>query len=232
MIFIMRLSYIVLFVTFTSSVSFGQRSYNPGLKKELDSILYEDQRYRELVFSDLLKTKTDSIAAVYKIDKKYIVEHLMTTMQKVDSTNLVRVEAIIKQYGYPGKSLVGTPANEAAFYVIQHSDHIDQYIPIIKKAAEQKELSFTLYAMMLDRSLMYNRKEQIYGTQAKGFETIDKATGKKIFKMIIWPVQNPKTVNALRKKAGFDQTIEENAQRLGVEYEVLTLQQVKAMQGK
>jgi hypothetical protein len=144
----------------------------------------------------------------------------------------VRVEAIIKQYGYPGKSLVGTPANEAAFYVIQHSDHIDQYIPIIKKAAEQKELSFTLYAMMLDRSLMYNRKEQIYGTQAKGFETIDKATGKKIFKMIIWPVQNPKTVNALRKKAGFDQTIEENAQRLGVEYEVLTLQQVKAMQGK
>ena len=34
----------------------------------------------------------------------------------------------------PGKSLVGEPANETAYYVIQHSDKIEQYFPVVEKA--------------------------------------------------------------------------------------------------
>jgi len=210
--------------------SFGQQQLNLKLKKELDSIYTEDQQYRNLLFSDQLKDKTDSIAAFYKVNKKELINFLMLASENTDSTNMVRVREIIRQYGYPGKSLVGVPANEAAFFVIQHSKNIDEYLPLIKKAAEQKELRFQLYAMMLDRSLMHSGKEQLYGTQGKGIQVTDKQTGKKIFTMIIWPIKNEKTVNALRKKAGFSETVEENAKRLGIDYIVYTLKQVKELE--
>ncbi len=60
--------------------------------------------------------------------------------------------------------MVDTPANEAAWYIIQHSNKIHQYIDLIKKAADEHELPFHLYAMMLDRDLMDLGKEQMYGT--------------------------------------------------------------------
>jgi hypothetical protein len=215
-----------------SSIIYGQTEINSKLKKELDSIYGVDQKYRELLFSDILKTKADSVAASYSIATTDLSTYLMSNMMKADSSNLARTEQILNQYGYPGKSLVGIPTNEAAFYVIQHSEKIDQYLPIVKKAADQKELPFKLYAMMLDRSMMNEGKEQIYGTQATGFEVFNPQTGKKEFKMIIWPIQNAPTVNERRKKAGFDQTVEENAKRLGTNYEALTLKQVEEMRGR
>lgn len=214
------------------TIAFGQTKINLNLKKELDSIYFEDQRYRELLFSDLYKNKSDSIANSYKISSKELQNYLMSTMQKVDSSNMTRVEQILNQYNYPGKTLVGTHTNEAAFYVIQHSQYIDKYLPIIKKAADDKELPFKLYAMMLDRSLMDNGKEQIYGTQGQGFEVIDSESGKREIKKIIWPIKDASTVNSKRKKAGFDQTVEQNAKRLGIEYKVLTLQEVKKLKGQ
>jgi hypothetical protein len=150
---------------------------------------------------------------------------LMKIQTEVDSSNVKRVEAIIKQYGYPGRSLVGTPTNEAAFYVIQHSTVIDKYLPLIEQAAVKKELPFHLYAMMKDRSLMYNKKEQIWGTQGRGQSILNKATGKNEFKFFIWPIANPANVNKRRKEAGFEQTVEENAKRLGIPYKVYTLDQ-------
>jgi hypothetical protein len=94
----------------------------------------------------------------------------MKLQTESDSSNVKRVVVIIKQYGYPGKTLVGEPTNEAVFYVLQHSTVIDKYLPLIEKAVKEKQLPFHLYAMMKDRSLMYNKKEQIWGTQAKGDE--------------------------------------------------------------
>lgn len=61
-----------------------------------------------------------------------------------------------------GKSLVGTPTIEAAFYVIQHSPKISQYFPLIERAGKRNELSFTLFAKMHDRLLVNQKKEQKY----------------------------------------------------------------------
>ena len=49
-------------------------------------------------------------------------------MRKIDSINILEIEGIIKQYGYPSKSTVGEPANKAAFYVIQHSNKINKHL--------------------------------------------------------------------------------------------------------
>ena len=222
-----------IFILFFSLSTFGQSKINLTLKNELDSILSEDQNLRELISSDLLQTKSDSLASVFKIDKKDLVPYIIKQIPISDSLNLIRVEQIIKEYGYPGISLVGPETNEAAYYVIQHSTKIDKYLSLIKKAADKKELRFTLYAQMLDRSLMYKGKEQIYGTQGKGLQVLNKETGTKEFKTVIWPIKDVADVNKRRKKAGFKSTVEQYAkQSLGIDYKILTLEDIKKMQSE
>lgn len=202
----------------------------PALKHELDSIYVLDQHYRELMGAISTPRRADSLGAVFGVAGTQVNGHLIGLMLRVDSSNIRRIGQILRQYGYPGKSLVGAPANEAAFYVIQHSNRIPQYLPVVKQAAERGELPFRLYAMMLDRQLMYEGKAQVYGPQGRGFPVRSPATGASEFKMVIWPIKDPGGVNARRKAAGFDQTVEENAKRLGIAYRPLTLKEVRQMQ--
>lgn len=141
---------------------------------------------------------------------------------RLDSLNVIYIEGIFRKFGYPGKTLVDTPANESAWYIIQHSQKIHQYIPMMKKAADEGELPFHLYAMMLDRDLMYHRQEQVYGSQVS---CNDLKNGK--HECFVWPIKEAATVNERRKKSGFDQTVEDNAKRLGVTYRVVKMDEVK-----
>ena len=217
---------IILLLLITVTFVKAQVRIDTALKKELDSMYVLDQKYRRLTAAKLDSNKSDSLAKLYHINKKELPDHLWKLQTNADSSNVKRVEQIIKQYGYPGKSIVDTPTNEAAFYVLQHSTVIDRYLPLIELAAQKKELPFRLYAMMKDRSLMYNKKEQIWGTQAKGMNIINKETGKPKWMFFIWPITDPENVNKRRKEAGFDQTVEEYAKRLGLTYKAYTLQQV------
>lgn len=208
----------------------AQPNPNLVLKHELDSIYVLDQRYRELLGLGLTPRARDSVAAALGVAADQAQNQLIRRMLDTDSSNIRRISQIIQQHGYPGKSLVGVPTNEVAFYVIQHSNRIPKYLPLVKQAAQRGDLPFPEYAKMLDRQLMYEGKEQLYGTQGSGFTVVDRTTGKSEFKKVIWPIKNPSQVNQRRKEAGFDQTVEENAKRLNIPYQVLTLAEVKKMQ--
>ena len=195
---------------------------NPPLKQELDSLYVQDQIFREAMLDPAKTRQRDSLARRYQLPADKVTAGLISQMVLADSSNLRRVRAIIKRYGYPGKTLVGTPTNEAAFYVIQHSSRIPEYLPLIKQAAEQGELPFHLYAMMLDRQLMYAGQPQVYGTQGRSFPDAHP---------FIWPIADPDHVNERRRQAGFTQTVEENAARLHIPYQVLTMEEVKHMPG-
>jgi hypothetical protein len=221
--------FIVLLLSFFVTSASGQTSINLTLKSELDSIFQLDQKYRLLLISEELKSRPESVAKSYGVEASQLQNFLITKMVSIDSSNIKRIDKIIKEYGYPGKSLVGEPANEAAFFVIQHSQSIDKFLPLIKRAAQKKELLFSLYAMMLDRSLMYSGKEQIYGTQGNSFQVLNTTTGQKEFKMLIWPIKNYKKVNKRRKKAGFKDTVEENSKRMGITYKPYTIDEINKM---
>lgn len=222
--------FLILVYCFYFKATIAQTNKNLTLKAELDSILVLDQKYRISLM--LAQTgKEDSLSRVYNVTKVELNAYLWSKQSGIDSQNIKRISDIIEQYGYPGKSLVGEPTNETAFYIIQHSKFIDKYLPIVEEAANKKELSFTLYAMMLDRSLMFQDKEQIYGTQATSFDTLDSKTGKWNRMMIIWPIKDPKEVNERRKTAGFEDSVEENAKVLDVHYKIYTVDQVKKMRG-
>lgn len=211
----------VCLISLLALPSAAQTNLNARLKHELDSLYEVDQRYRAMLFDPRINRNPDSLATILGVEKPALNAAIMGQMHRTDVTNLGRVQAILKQYGYPGKSLVGTPTNEAAWYVIEHEPAlIPQYLPMIKLAAEKGELPFFRYATMLDRQLMYEGNEQLYGTQARNYN------GQPPF---IWPIQNPAQVNQRRKQAGFKTTIEENAASMGVTYKALTLADIAKM---
>ena len=204
----------------------AQTKINHNLKTELDLILKSDQILREYIDSETTENRKTEILKETGYSKEGFLGNIWGIINKQDSINLIKVERIIAEYGYPGKTLVGEPTNEAVWYVIQHTGKIAQYFPLIEKAGVNNEIDFTKVAMMRDRLLTSQGKEQIYGTQGAGRRIINKETGKEQYFRYILPIKNPEMVNELRKNAGFTSTVEENAKRLGIEYKVYTLDEI------
>lgn len=208
----------------------AQTSFNTSLKRELDSIYAVDQKWRGLLFNPRQRARPDSVARALGVTRESLPTYIPRQLLRSDSLNLARVRAIVARHGYPGKTLVGEPTNEAAWFVIQHSDEIDRYLPLIKKAANKGELPFYLYAQMLDRQLMRAGREQLYGTQAMSYNVTDPATGRRAGQRpFVWPIRDAAGVNARRRKAGFRDTVEQNAASMGIAYRVVTLKEVANM---
>jgi peroxiredoxin len=193
-----------------------------NLKRRLDSIAVLDQRYRQLMQADSPEALKEMGEKMGLSKEEYTGDHWAMQIA-IDTANMAFVEKYFVEKGYPGKSVVGEESSLAAWYVLQHNpDKIPTYLPLIKKAAEDGEISMRSAAMMEDRYLMNEGKPQIYGTQGM---TYDDARGS-----FIWPIENPETVNERRKEAGYDQTIEEYAKLLfgeDFEYKVLSVDDVK-----
>lgn len=221
----MKFIYQIIFVIITGFILLScnsQPTIKTDLKKELDAIMFTDQAFRRQYDPKMSEKERRDIADSLNMDYDTMRKDLLVLMLKYDAENIQKIETIIAKYGYPGKSLVGEQTNQAAFLVIQHSDKISKYLPLIKAAAEKKELSFISYALMQDRYLMEKEQEQIYGSQGLEMGGI----------AIIWPVKDQTKVNALRKKAGFSQTVEEYSKELygeNFEYKIYTLEEAKKM---
>ena len=226
----MKLLFLALLLRMPLLAAAQTTPQNPRLKHELDSIYAVDQRWRQMLFNPRVARRPDSLARALGVTRESLSAYVPGQLLRTDSTNLVRVKAVLKQYGYPGQTLVGAPTNEAAWYVIQHSDAIDQYLPLIKKAAGNDELPFYLYAQMLDRQLMRAGKPQLYGTQAFSYNVLNPKTGRREGQPpFVWPIKDAARVNERRQQAGFKTSVEQNATNLGIQYRVLTLQDVEKM---
>ena len=189
------------------------------MKRHLDSIGVLDQKYRKLMHEESPEARAELGKKMGLSEAEYSGD-LWKMQVVIDSANLRYVENILLTKGYPGKSMVGEPTNTVAWNVIQHSDKIEQFLPIIKKAGDEGEIPMNLVAMMEDRYLMNKGEPQIYGTQGRMEDD----------RNFIWPIANPATVNERRKQAGFNTTIEEYAKELfgeDFEYRVVSIEEVR-----
>ena len=215
-----------LFLILFSCKKVEKSSINLELKKELSEIEFRDQALR-FITDQTPKDSLDLIAKRIKVDPTYFKNNYKSVSVTLDGENIKRVEEIIAKYGYPGKALVGTPENRAAWIVIQHFSPqvIQKYLPMLREAVKNGDLDRQSLALTEDRNLMYQGKKQIYGSQF--FE----ANGKPAF----WPIENSEKVNELRKEAGFVQTIEEYSKDLygkDFQYKIYTLEEVKKLQAQ
>jgi len=227
----MRISFVALLLGLLPQALAAQTApQNPRLKHELDSLYAVDQRWRGMLFNPRINRRPDSLARALGVTRESLNDHVMRRMMQTDSANQVRLWPLLKQYGYPGKSLVGTPTNETAWSLIQHSPDIDRYLPLVRKAAEKGELPFYLYAQMLDRQLMREGRKQRYGTQAMSYSIVNAQTGRREPQpLFVWPIEDAARVNERRQKAGFLTTVEQNAAGMGIPYRIVTLEEVAKM---
>lgn len=154
---------------------------NWALKRELDSIYVEDQKYRKLI-SELRESGelTD--------DKK---TELYRLWQITDSSNTVRVSEILDEYGWLGSDEVGSEGNSALFLVIQHADLDVQlkYLPMMRQAAEEGKARKSSLALLIDRTNLRQGYYQEYGSQV----TITQDG-----RYFVQPLRDPKNVDARR----------------------------------
>jgi hypothetical protein len=149
---------------------------NPALRDELLAMRDEDQTGRK----QLMEHKDDA--------------NLRTQVQTTDARHVVRLREIIKQHGWPGKSMVGEKASGAAWLIVQHGpkDLLAETLPTMKAAADKGDLSKALVATSEDRELINEGKKQLYGTQ---FDTKDG-------KFEPFPIDDPERVDERRKSLG------------------------------
>jgi hypothetical protein len=139
------------------------------------------------------------------------MDSLWKQMQRADARNLPRVTAIIDQYGWPGKSLVGSSGSLAAFFVIQHSNlaTMQKYLPLMRAAAAKGELEKQNLALLEDRVLTSQDKPQLYGSQYR----YNTSTGKPEF----FPIADEAHVDERRASMGL-KPLADYAKGFGLDY--------------
>jgi hypothetical protein len=122
------------------------------LTDELLSMVVEDHRVRAKLVSD-----------------GSLFEGYHPLMQEIHERNAARLMVILENHGWPGRSLVGEKAAEAAWLILQHAIGNPTLqrlgLSLLKEAATKGEIPLIQVAMLEDRIRVNEGKRQRYGTQ-------------------------------------------------------------------
>ncbi|MEW6734760.1 MAG: DUF6624 domain-containing protein [Acidobacteriota bacterium] len=158
----------------------AQAKLNMPLREELRKMALEDQKVRN------------------KINGPNIEASLKEEMQNIDTKNTARMHEIIKEYGWPARSLVGYEGANAAWLLIQHADRDPEFqrecLALMKTAVEKGEASGIHFALLTDRVLVNQGKKQIYGTQFKYLDG----------ELVPSPLEDPDNVDRRRQEIGLE----------------------------
>lgn len=192
---------VIILCFFVTSVGVAAQDESDPIIRLLDSVFYRDQAGR---------LKMDSIQKKFGMESREM-RSLFEEMRYNDSLNCVIVTNIIDNIGWPGPGIVGKRGASTIFLVIQHSDSLTQvtYAPKLREAVNNGKADPWTIALLEDRILTQQGKEQVYGSQLRWNETIDKWE--------FFPISDAANVNKRRAKVGL-QPIEEYAKNFGIEY--------------
>lgn len=175
---------------------------NRPLANRLDSIYTEDQKYRRMIGD---------------IEKKYGYESkemkaLWNTIRQKDSINLIKVTAILDQFGWLGADVIGGQGNTTLFLVIQHADQKTQekYLPMMREAVKNGKASGSNLALLEDRVALGQGKKQIYGSQIY--------RDQKTSKYFVAPIEDEVNVNKRRASVGLG-PLEDYVKHWNIDYE-------------
>jgi hypothetical protein len=180
---------------------------NRDLQTELVRMRAEDQRYRNQMQVEIMK-----MSSLGTTQQSGQLIAIVEKQDEIDKKNMGRLEEIIKQYGWPGRSLVGEEAANTGFLILQHADLTFQkkYFPLVKEGARKGEVRPGDAAMLEDRMLMNEGKKQIYGSAVQsGPETGGK--------LVLHPIEDEEHVDERRAAVGL-MPLAEYLKEFGLEY--------------
>ena len=137
-----------------------QWNYDLALKETLENIFERDQ-YDRLLWSHAVKNNPDDTERNERLARRA----LMT-----DSLNLVLVDEILSQHGFPRKEQVGDFGNQAVWLVFQHADldYQKRFLPQMEAAVSHGYIAPLYLALLRDRIDVREGRPQRYGTQIDG----------------------------------------------------------------
>jgi uncharacterized protein DUF6624 len=161
------------------------------LRQELLQRMQDDQDARKLIGALLTKHKGVDPDEIKKMDLPVVKR-----MNEIDHKNTDRIKQIVKQFGWPGKSLVGTDGANAAWILVQHADHDRPFqkrcLDLIEEAVKKGEATGEQFAYLTDRVRLGEKKKQLYGTQLRLVEGKAKP----------YPIEDEADVDKRRKEVG------------------------------
>ncbi|MGX5817930.1 hypothetical protein ACWKWU_07025 [Chitinophaga lutea] len=217
----MKTYVLLLLLGLVAPAALAQQPSKPALAGALDNMRNRDTYLRSLLgMVESRPALRDSVANAAGIakDGETVYFYLEDKVLANDAANVRFLDSIIRKDGFPGIGTVGVERAQYAWLQL-HNASPEKYLPQIKAAAEKKDLPFYCYAYSLDKTLMLQGKEQIYGSQVMRGRL--KKTGETL--TFIWPVQEPERVNERRKQAGINNTVEDFASSNGFTYRVVRL---------
>ncbi|CAN5366689.1 hypothetical protein BH09BAC3_BH09BAC3_33450 [soil metagenome] len=140
---------------------------NTPLQLELIKMYLNDQSVRGNILREI-------------ITKYNLNDYELTKMDGVslDRMNRDRLNQIIIEFGFPTRQLVGRDAMHGVFLMIQHSDGNKEWqkeqLPNIERAVKQGDLDGQSYAYLYDRIKINGGEKQLYGTQFKNVDPINR----------------------------------------------------------
>lgn len=151
---------------------------NPKLRDELIAMAKADQEVR----GRWIKDQTN--------------QALIDETGALSKTQVERLREIIKEFGWPGRSMVGPQAANSAWLIAQHGgkEFLHEVLPLMKQAVDKGELPGASYALSVDRTRIQDGLKQLYGSQ---FDT----KGDKCEPL---PIEDPEHVDERRKEVGLD----------------------------
>lgn len=152
----------------------------PLLARELSSLREEDEATRA------------RLVAAGRLFGGYAPE-----MEAVHRRNAVRLGKILDRHGWPGRSLVGPEAAEAAWIVAQHAIALPDFQRrcrrLLERAVAAGEAEPHHHAHLVDRIRFNERRPQVYGT-ILDWDGDDRLSP--------WPIEDPDGVGDRREELG------------------------------
>lgn len=132
------------------------------------------QKKAKMDLSGLNESLIDRLIICIEKDNRY---RFSTTSYKdnLEKQRLLDLEVteeltrIFKEFGYPGKDLVGQEWQDYTAIMMEHSASVafmEKYLPMVAKAFQQKQLSRAVFKMLLDRIHWRKTGKQLFGSQA------------------------------------------------------------------
>jgi hypothetical protein len=138
----------------------AEEGLNERLRAELLEMGRRDQQVREK-----LVPLASSLGSSGPPSPEFMA--LVAEQREVDEANFRRLDEIVAEVGWPGKTLVGEEASNVARMLVQHSnlERQKRYLPILKAAASAGEATPWGVAMLEDRIRVNSGETQLYGSQ-------------------------------------------------------------------
>jgi hypothetical protein len=160
---------------------------NESLRHELLEMGKRDQEVRERMIA--LMTTVDLRAPT----PEWIA--IADEMNAIDRENMRRLVEIVTEFGWPGRTLVGREASQAAEGMLQHAEleQLRQLVPFLRDAVARRDAASAQLAMAEDQIRVEEGRSQIYGTEVtQGPDGVPK----------LYPLEDPESVDERRRAVG------------------------------